>query len=300
LGGTSAELGQTMIAPVVSRARALYLSSECYMAKRRMFGAMVENGTTMPNKISHGQWQQVEEELAADIAAGRFQGDMQLPKETELMVRFGVGRHSIRRAISQLQSRGLVEVEQGKGTFVRDGRLDYRLSERTRFSQNLQEQGREPLGRAIKEQVIAAPRRVSDALRLPLGEPVYHIVRLDFADEEPINFSNAYYPVRRFPGFDKARRDGRSVSVILTEYGVSDYIRLHTDIIVRLPTKEEARQLAQSEMQPIVLLKKVDVDMKGTPIAYSESVWASERVQFSIDNTSQLLSTLAQAQTSEE
>jgi len=35
--------------------------------------------------------------------------------------------------------------------------------------------------------------------------------------------------------------------------------------------------------------------MKGTPIAYSETVWASERVQFSIDNTSQLLSVLAEA-----
>lgn len=255
---------------------------------------------TMQNKISHGQWQQVEEELAADIAAGRFGDDLQLPKETELMARFGVGRHSIRRAMAQLQDRGLVQVEQGKGTFVREARLDYRLSERTRFSQNLLEQGREPLGQAIKEEAISAPRRVSDALRLPPGEPVYHIVRLGLADEEPIDFSNAYYPVRRFPGFDKARRNGRSVSIILAEYGVADYIRLRTDIIVRLPTREEARRLAQSETQPIVLLKKVDVDMKGTPIAYSETVWPSERVQFSIDNTSQLLNVLAQASNSKE
>lgn len=254
----------------------------------------------MQNKMSHGQWQQVEEEIAADIAAGRLRSDMQLPKEAELMARFGVGRHSVRRAISQLQTRGLVQVEQGKGTFVRDARLDYRLSERTRFSQNLQEQGREPLGKAVREEAIAAPRRVSEALRLPPGEPVYHIVRLGFADEEPINLSNAYYPVRRFPGFDTARRGGRSVSVILTEYGVTDYIRLRTDILVRLPTREEARQLAQSETQPIVLTKKVDVDMKGTPVAYSETVWPSERVQFSIDNTSQLLSVLAQASHTDE
>ena len=41
----------------------------------------------MQNKILHGQWQQVEEELSADIAAGRFVGDMQLPRETELMAR---------------------------------------------------------------------------------------------------------------------------------------------------------------------------------------------------------------------
>ncbi|MET3581474.1 hypothetical protein ABID19_004525 [Mesorhizobium robiniae] len=47
-------------------------------------------------------------------------------------------------------------------------------------------------------------------------------------------------------------------------------------------------------------MKKIDVDMKGTPIAYSETVWPSERVQFSIDNTSQLLNVLAQASNSQE
>ncbi|QRM33269.1 phosphonate metabolism transcriptional regulator PhnF [Microvirga sp. VF16] len=248
----------------------------------------------MPNKIMHGQWQEVEEELAADIATGRFAKGAPLPKEAELMKRFGVGRHSVRRAIAQLQSRGLVQIEHGKGTFVDDGRLNYRLSERTRFSQNLLEQGREPFGKAIKERVIVAPRRVAEALRLPPEERVYHIVRVEYADEEPINFSNAFFPVRRFPGFDKARREGRPVSAILAHYGVTDYIRLRTDFIVRLPTKEEARQLGQSEAQPVLHQKKVDVDMKGTPVSYSESVWAGERVQFSIDNTSQLLNSLAQ------
>ena len=247
----------------------------------------------MDKKSSHGQWQQVEEDIAEDILNGRLSPKDQLPKEADLMERFGVGRHTIRRAISNLEGRGLVQVEQGRGTFVRDGRLDYRLSDRTRFSQNLLEQGREPLGQAVREEEIAASAIVADALRLPRGEPVYHIVRRGFADEEPINISNSYYPVRRFPGMDKARASGRSVTLILTEYGVPDYIRLRTDIIVRMPTAEEARQLDQSVSQPVIALKKVDVDMKGTPIAYSETVWPGERVQFSVDNTSQLLDVLA-------
>lgn len=250
----------------------------------------------MVGKSVHGQWQQVEEDIAGDILTGRLSPKTQLPKEADLMERFGVGRHTIRRAISNLESRGLVQVEQGRGTFVREGRLDYRLSERTRFSQNLLEQGREPLGQAVREELIAAPSVVSEALRLPQEEPVYHIVRRGFADDEPINFSNAFYPVRRFPGFDDARRSGRSISVIFAEYGVPDYIRLRTDIIVRMPTAEEARQLDQAMSLPVIALKKVDVDMKGTPIAYSETIWPGERVQFSIDNTSQLLDALARNQ----
>lgn len=247
----------------------------------------------MDRKSSHGQWYQVEEEIAGDIEMGRLSPKTQLPKEADLMERFGVGRHTIRRAISNLESRGLVQVEQGRGTFVRDGRLDYRLSERTRFSQNLLEQGREPLGQAVREEEIPASSVVADALRLPRGEPVYHIVRRGFADDEPISVSDSYYPVRRFPGFNDARRSGRSVSLIFAEYDVPDYIRLRTDITVRLPTAEEARQLGQAMSQPVIALKKVDVDLKGTPIAYSETIWAGEKVRFSVDNTSQLLDALA-------
>src|SRR5262249_25995195 len=156
-----------------------------------------------------------------------------------------------------------------------------------RFSQNLLGQGREPFLQVLREAEIKAPEHVSDALRLPPHEPVYHIVRCGFADEELINFSNAYYSVRRFPGLTEARRNGRSMSAVLAVYGVTDYIRLRTDLFARMPTSEEARQLAQPRTEPVFVTRKTDVDLKGVPIAYSESVWPSQRVQFSIDNTAQ-------------
>lgn len=240
-----------------------------------------------------GRWQEVEAALVDDIAAGRFGEAMQLPTETVLMERFGVGRHSVRRAVAELERRGFVDVRHGKGVFVRAGRLDYRLSERTRFSQNLLGQGREPSGETLREAVIEAPSHVAEALRLPPGERVYHMVRRGLADEEIVNCSSAYYPVRRFPGLDEARRGGRTTTAVLADYGVTDYIRLKTDLVVRMPTDEEARQLGQPRTVPVIVTKKVDVDMKGVPVSYSESVWASERVQFSIDNTAQLLDALA-------
>ncbi len=242
-----------------------------------------------------GQWQAVQEELARDIAAGTFAETMQLPTESAMMERFGVGRHSVRRAVAELERRGLVDVRHGKGVFVRADRIDYRLSNRTRFSQNLLGQGREPSGETLREDEIVAPAHVAEALRLPAEERVYHIVRRGLADEDVVNFSKSYYPVHRFPGLNEARRAGRSTSAVLAEYGVADYIRLKTDLSVRMPTAEEARRLDQAMSVPIIVTKKIDVDMKGVPITYSETLWASERVQFSIDNTGELLSALAAA-----
>lgn len=60
----------------------------------------------------------VAESLQAEIAAGTFKVGEQLPTEPDLMLRFGVGRSSIREAIRILAHNGWVKVQQGLGTFV--------------------------------------------------------------------------------------------------------------------------------------------------------------------------------------
>ena len=232
-------------------------------------------------------WQDVESILGTDIREGRFHVGSRLPTEPELMSRFGVGRHSIRRAVAELEAQGLVRVRQGSGTYVRDvGILDYRLSERTRFSQNLLDQGREPSGGSLEEEEMEAPPSVAEAPLLPPGELVYRAVRLGLADDVPIHVSTACYPVRRFPGILEARRTRRSLSAILASYGIEDYVRVRSVVIARLPTPEEARLLDQPAGQPVLVVRKVDADLSGVPIACSETVWAGERVQLSVDNSS--------------
>lgn len=54
------------------------------------------------------------------ISLGKLQPGDHLPSEMELAERFGVGRSSIREAMRVLQLMGVVEVMQGKGTFVRE------------------------------------------------------------------------------------------------------------------------------------------------------------------------------------
>lgn len=60
------------------------------------------------------------EEIQRLIAEGHFHPGDQFPSEMELAERFGVGRSSIREAMRVLQLMGVVEVIQGKGTFVRE------------------------------------------------------------------------------------------------------------------------------------------------------------------------------------
>src|SRR3990170_281010 len=60
------------------------------------------------------------EQIQKLIAEGKLQPGDHLPSEMDLAEQFGVGRSSIREAMRVLQLVGVVEVIQGKGTFVRE------------------------------------------------------------------------------------------------------------------------------------------------------------------------------------
>src|SRR5262249_31449345 len=143
--------------------------------------------TDLRRRSGAALWQQIEVVLADEIVAGDHRLDRRLPTEPELMDRFGVSRATVRRAMSQLEARGVGRFEQGRGTFGQDaGVVDYRLSERTRFSQNLLDQGREPSSRTLRDNKAPATELVAQSLRLPPGELVHHIVRLSSVDDVPI------------------------------------------------------------------------------------------------------------------
>jgi GntR family transcriptional regulator, transcriptional repressor for pyruvate dehydrogenase complex len=54
------------------------------------------------------------------IAEGKLKSGDQLPPERDLAEKFMVSRTSVREALRALQSRGLIEIRAGEGTFVRD------------------------------------------------------------------------------------------------------------------------------------------------------------------------------------
>ena len=238
---------------------------------------------TIDRKGGSALWHQIGEILAADIAAGTFAPGTKLPAEPELMQRFGVSRFTVRQALGHLEQRGLVRAEQGRGTFVHGGVLDYTLSKRTRFHKNLIEQGFEPGGELLVHEIVPATERVAAHLKIAIGAPVIHRRGVMTADGIPVELGDSYYPAERFPDFDHARLRYPTISAALASYGVTDYERLSTEIEARMPTADEARILRQPKSVPLLVTRKVDADTDGVPITYSESVWPAERTTFNLD-----------------
>ncbi|MQS12204.1 GntR family transcriptional regulator [Streptomyces kaniharaensis] len=62
---------------------------------------------------------QVAAAMRQSIATGEWPPGTQLPTETDLAEKYGVSRPTVRLAVAALRSEGLLDVKQGRGTFVR-------------------------------------------------------------------------------------------------------------------------------------------------------------------------------------
>ena len=112
-------------------------------------------------------WTTVRDALAEDIENGTLEPGDRLATEPQLVERFGVGRHSVRRAIEALAKEGKLSVEQGRGTFVEAAPLlTYAIGKRTRLRKNLLPQGVDVVGDLLEANRIPAKGRVRKSLWL--------------------------------------------------------------------------------------------------------------------------------------
>jgi GntR family phosphonate transport system transcriptional regulator len=230
-------------------------------------------------------WKTIHDQLSADISAGQLMPGAQLPTEAALCLSFQTGRHSVRRAVAVLAAEGKLRVEQGRGTFVQAAPLiNYHIGRRTRFRQNLLEQGVAPAGEQISDSLIPAPDWLATILDIAQGDRVHRLLRRGLADGVPISIGISYHSAALFPDLAARRAAGSSITDIYSAYGISDYFRKRTVVFTRRPDLEEARFLMQHPDQPVMVVQKTDVDASGRPIGHSEAVWAGDRVQFTFDS----------------
>ncbi|MDA0785397.1 MAG: phosphonate metabolism transcriptional regulator PhnF [Proteobacteria bacterium] len=228
-------------------------------------------------------WHQIASRIEEDIAARLFPPGGRLPTENKLAQRFEVNRHTVRRAVAALEEKGLVRIEQGRGTFVQGGAIDYTVGKRTRFSENIRRQAREPSGQLIRAEQIPADPVVARALDLRRGTRVVLLETVGMADEVPISLGAHHFPAKRFPELIEAFKDSNSISSALAAAGVADYWRKSTRVTAGLPDSRETGLLEMPKTRPLLVCESVNVDQDGAPIEFGRASFVADRVQISLD-----------------
>ncbi len=239
----------------------------------------------MPDsRLSRGEgaalWRQIADTLDAEIKTGAYSDeDGRLPTERELTDRFGVNRHTVRRALASLSEIGLVRTEQGRGVFVNKELVPYPLGRRVRFSENLSKQRRATASKILDIEVLSAPGDIAGPLDLDIGDRIWRIERMNFVESRPVTVASHYFSHRRFPNFDKAFDGDISITRALAKFGVTDYVRRETRITARPATAEEARILDLHRGRPVMVTEGVNVDTDGRPLEFGVTRFAADRMQ---------------------
>ena len=229
------------------------------------------------------RWRQIAEEITAELRDRRHAPGDRLATEQELAERFGVNRHTLRRAMASLQQEGLIRIEQGRGMFVEAGAVDYAIGRRTRFSDNMRSQLLSSDASLIATRRLAADARLAKALKLRAGSPVLLLETLRRADGLPLTLGRHHFPAKRFDGLVEAYRELGSITKALGRFGVVDYLREETRITGRLPSPAEARLLEMPRTRPILVVEAVNVDVAGWPIEFGLTQFVADRVQLTVD-----------------
>lgn len=224
-------------------------------------------------------WRQIAQRLSAGIGPRGLRPGDRLPTEAQLAAEHGVNRHTIRRAVESLAQSGLVRVEQGRGAFVAEDMLDYEVQSRTRFSEWIRRQNREPSGQALHLRVIAATEFLAAGLEVEPGEPVVAYERLGLADGMPVTLTTHYFPKERLPGILEALQDQPTITAALAAVGVGNYVRRVTRVGARMPTAAEGKLLRVSRSRPLLVCENVNVDDAEAVVEFGVARYPSTRVQ---------------------
>jgi GntR family transcriptional regulator len=208
-------------------------------------------------------YHQLYEILRGQIVGGGWQPGEMIPPESELIQRYQVSRTTVRQVLDILVSEGMIEREQGRGTFVKHPTVEQGLVRIISFTEDMRQRGFQPGTRVLTSGLVPAPPDIAEKLRVGPDEELTHLKRLRLANQEPMSIEESFLVHSYCPGV----LDGDYASNPLRE-------ALERDFGIRLV---RARQVIRAILTPGGLAETLGVKPKSALLLI-------ERVSFSQDN----------------
>lgn len=239
----------------------------------------------MPTSLNRQEgplYRQVARDLEERIDAGELPGGTQLPSEAELADSYGVNRLTVRQALAELSLAGLIKTVHGRGSFISNTPIPYEVSpgKMASLTRLLAEQGLH-----LRQRLVArAPGAPPDVMSV--FEPGSRLERFDQVrevDSEPWALTSTWLDLDRFPGLTEQHWSGEGslYDALHQGYGVT----MHRASVVFSSAGARADDRARLRVAPgtpLLVVRGVNVDDAGRPVAVAEHHFVGERVRFAI------------------
>lgn len=220
--------------------------------------------------------------LQEQIEHGLLPSGCKLPAERKLSEVFGTTRITLREALVQLESRGVIYREERRGWFIAPPRLTYDLLQRSHFHAMVRAQGRQPSTRLLSARLQPAPASVCESLQLPPLSSVYQLCRVRSIDQRAVLYVEHYLNPAFFETILQHDLTQPLTELYARHYGIH-YGRVRFEVVPTALHAEAAAALKVSVGSPGLRVTRVNHDQHGRLIDCDLEYWRHDAIRLSAD-----------------
>lgn len=219
--------------------------------------------------------------LRQRIEEGVYPAGVRLNSEDELAVEFDVSRATVRQAMGELATEGLVVRRRGRGTFVEDtGRPVLKQRFRGSLSDLIAESGGTTTRDVTVTHDSAFPAYIGEALRLPDCRGTV-ARRTRMMDGQPFALTITYLPPDLGKTLTPAGLRRKALMELLMDSGIS-LSSASQSIRAQLADLDVCSQIEVELGAAVLFVERIVHDTAGRPVEYVRSWYRGDRYEYAV------------------
>lgn len=238
----------------------------------------------MTEEINKPLYSRIQEHIAELILSGKLAPETKIQSEREYSEDLGVSRMTVRRALTELVNEGLLERRHGSGTYVAKPKVTYESAELVNTIEAMQLRNIATASQLLEFSEIVASRRLAELLKIEIGNPIYRVDILRFANRVPVILERVFFPRVRFPDLEEWDLEKSSIYDLLTSVYKVRLGRISQTVEAVAAADTVAQQLRIEENSPLLMLSRIiyERDMEE-PVVFSQDFLRSDYARIHSD-----------------
>lgn len=220
---------------------------------------------------------QLKEKLEQNIKNGTY--GPKIPSEREIMDEFYVSRSTVRQAVAELVSNGILVRRPGRGTFIALKPIDDWLGNLSSTTETIERMGMQSGAKLLHSEILDLSPELQEETGL---DKAFHFKRLRYANHTPMGIENHYYPI---PLGEKINTyDLNKVTLydlLETKLGIHTF---EAEQVIKAGTvsKEDASLLDIKRNSSMLFTDRKLVDINGQFVELERALYRSDMYSFKV------------------